>query len=123
MRPSNPVIINALSATSSQNSVVLNASSIVAASFQIVSSSVSNAGSLQVEFSNDPVAGLSVDASGNPIPVNWSNLGTAATVTSGAVASVQVPQSSYAGYRWLRAVWTPNSGAGTITVNAFTIGI
>jgi hypothetical protein len=123
MRFNNPTIIAAASATAAQNSIALDASQVFAASFQIISSSGSNSGSLQIQFSNDPASGLSTDANGKLIPVNWSNLGSAATVTAGAIASVQIPQSSYAGYRWLRAVWTPSSGAGTITVNAVTLGM
>lgn len=122
MRPSNPQIILAANATTSQISEILDANQIVSASFQIVSSSGSNSGSLQVQFSNDPPSTLA-NVEGVPVPVNFSNLGTAATVTAGAIANVQIAQSSYAGYRYLRAVWTPSSGAGTITVNAFTIAV
>lgn len=120
MRPSNPTIINALAATSSQTSTLIDASFIISASFQVISSSGSNSGSLQVQYSDDPISVVNLNGGA---PVNWKNLGTAATVTSGGIADVQLPQSTYAGYRWLQAVWTPSSGAGTITVNAFTIGV
>ena len=123
MRASNSAIINAVVATGTVNSTVLDATNVFCVSAQIVSSSGSNAGSLQLQFSNDLPSGLLTDSNGKLIPVNWSNLGSAATVTSGGLQNVQIPQSTYAGYRWLRAVWTPSSGAGTITVNAVTLGM
>lgn len=118
----NAKILNAADATATQHSLVIDASQVFSASFQITSSSGSNAGSLQVESSNDPANGLATDSAGNLIPVNWSSLGSAATVTSGATKQIDVPQSSYAGYRWLRVTWTPSAGAGTVTVNAVTLG-
>lgn len=122
MRPSNPVILNAVSAVTSQASAAQDSQFTCAASFQIVSSSGSNSGSMQIQFSNDPPYSCTTDSSGRLVPTNWSNLGSAATVTSGGLTSVQLPQSTYAGYRWLRALWTPSSGAGTITINAMTLG-
>lgn len=122
MRQGNSAIISAASATATQNSIVLDASQVFSCSFQIISSSGSNAGSLQAQFSNDPPNGLLADANGRLIPLNWSSLGTAAMITSGGLQSIQISQSSYAGYRWLRVVWTPSAGAGTITVNSITLG-
>lgn len=122
MRFINAAILNGANAGTSQNSLVIDASQIVSASFQIVSSSGSNAGSLQIQFSNDLSTGLATDSNGRLVPTNWSNLGSAVTVTGGGLQKVEIPQSSYAGYRWLRAVWTPSAGAGTITVTVFTLG-
>ncbi len=125
MRPSNTIIISAASATTTQNSLILDAAFIVSASFQINSSNSGNAGTLQIQASNDLVNTLAsgVPNTGQPAVVNWANLAASGTVVGGASTMVSVPQSSYAGYRWLRAVWTPSSGAGTITVNSFTIGV
>ena len=119
MRPSNPILMNALPATSSQTSVLLPTQFVVMASFQVISSNTGNAGTVQFQFSNDPDA--VVNANGAK-PVNWSNLGSPITITAGALNSIQFPQSSYAGYKFIQAVWTPSSGAGTITINGFTIG-
>jgi hypothetical protein len=125
MRPSNTTVIPAgTTATTSQTSKVLDAGFVISASFQINSTNNTNAGTLQVQASNDPVSTLTsgIPNTGQPSPSNWVNIGSAATVTAGASAMVSIPSQTYAGYRWLRCVWTPTSGAGTITVNGYTLG-
>lgn len=124
MRSNNPTIMKAVPATSSANSSVIDSAFTISASFQVVSSNGGNAGTLQAQASNDPVSTLTsgIQNTGQATPVNWTNIGTAATVTAGAPAMISIPQSTYAGYRWLRVTWTPSSGVGTITVNCLLIG-
>ncbi len=127
MRPNNPTIMNAVPATSSANSSVLDTAFTISASFQVISSNAGNAGTLQAQASNDPISTLTsgllnTGQPSAPNSMNWTNIGTAATVTAGAPAMISIPQSTYAGYRWLRVTWTPTSGAGTITVNCLLIG-
>lgn len=118
--PANSIILNAVSATSTQNSAAISADRVLSCSFSITSSSASNSGTLQIQVSDDTFESLG--ASNAPAPVNWFNApgsNAAPTVTSGAAALAYIVPNNYPGFRWLRAVWTPSSGVGTITVTQF----
>lgn len=119
MRPNCSPIMNALDASKAENSVVLDAQFLYRMSGQAVFSSNTLAGSLQLQFSDDLAAGLSVDSNGKPIPVNWSNIGSSIAVTSGATTAIPLTELCY---RWVRVTWTQTGGTGTITLNANTIG-
>lgn len=119
MRSNVNVNINVLDASVNENGSVIPAQQLVYCSAQCISTG-SSTGTVQLQVSNDPVAKLSVDSKGNPIPVNWSSLGTAATITAGSVVYVAEQQICA---QFLRAVYTKNNGsAGTITVNINTQG-
>lgn len=77
----------------------------------IRSSSGSNAGTLKLQGSNDQ------DASNMPnfAPTNWVDIPSkSVTVTAGAIAVIEAVQLCYA---YVRHVWTPSAGAGTIAVD------
>lgn len=97
----------------------------------IVGAGASTAGSLQLQYSCDPMASSGVSGGGVTITgagvvsgvANWVNLGTAVTV-AGAAAAVPILFSGATfadiGYSWIRAVYTDSSsgaGAGKVTVN------
>jgi len=89
----------------------------------VVGAGASTAGSLQLQYSNDPVAGVNFNPNGTVTGVtNWSNFGTAASVSGAGVLSLLFSAIPYAdiGFSWVRAVYTDSSsgaGAGKITVN------
>lgn len=91
----------------------------------IVGAGASTAGSLQLQYSNDPygTGAINVSPSGVVTGVtNWSNFGTAGTVSGAGVISLLFSAIPYAdiGFSWVRAVYTDSSsgtGLGKITVN------
>jgi hypothetical protein len=116
----NNILLNAVSATSAQNSSAINIQFGYGVSFFIVSSSASNSGTLQIQCSNDTSEYLG--GQNAPAPINWINApgtNSSVTVASGANGICYITPSNYPGFRWLRVVWTPSSGAGTITVFQF----
>lgn len=89
----------------------------------VVGAGAATAGSLQLQYSNDPVSGITFLPTGVVTGVtNWSNFGTAGTVSGAGVVSLLFSALPYAdiGFSWVRAVYTDSSsgsGAGKITVN------
>ncbi len=86
----------------------------------VTGAGASTAGSLQIQWSNDPVSSV---FSSQPIQAtNWNNLGSAVTVSGAGVLPIlfsAVPFSDV-GYSWLQAVYTDSSsgaGLGKVTVN------
>lgn len=78
-------------------------------------------GTFKLQFSNDPVTGLSRDSAGNLIPVNWSDIPSATVSVAGAGLYV-IPKTDIC-YRWIRSFFThSNAAAGTLTANVNTIG-
>ncbi len=121
MRPNNPILLSAVSNSGTKNSVAIDASYIISGSIQANFSDSAAAGTLTLQGSNDPSAGLSTDANGNLIPVHWDtvkngSISATATVSAGALTTISM---QWLNYRWLRVEWTQSSGAGTITVNGF----
>ncbi len=89
----------------------------------IVGAGAATAGSLQLQYSCDPMSGVNLGPSGNITGVaNWNNFGTAVTVSGAAKQSIvfsTIPFSDI-GYAWIQAVYTDTSGgtgAGLVTVN------
>lgn len=86
----------------------------------VVGAGAATAGSLQLQYSDDP-ASITLNHS-PPTATNWSNFGTAVTVSGAAVQSIvfsTIPFTEVC-YAWVRAVYTDSSsgtGLGTITVN------
>jgi hypothetical protein len=78
-------------------------------------------GSLQLQVSNDQAPAGNLD--NDWLPTNWSNFGTAVTVSA---AGVQLIAASDVCFRWLRAVYTDASSGtstGTITVQIEMQGV
>ena len=91
----------------------------------VVGAGASTAGSLQLQFSNDPPSSV---LSQSPIAAtNWSNLGSAVTISGAGVLPILFSSQPFSdvGYAWLRAVYTDSSGGaglGLIKVNLNTQG-
>lgn len=96
-----------------------------------VGAGAATAGSMQLQYSCDPMASSGVKGGGVTITgagvvtgvVNWVNFGTAVSV-AGAAAAVPILFATVSfsdiGYAWIRAVYTDTSGgtgAGLLTVN------
>lgn len=114
MRNTNGILINAVSDAGSATSDKLDSNQWVAASFMAYFSENTAAGTIKIQFSNDPPAG---QAAQNFTPTNWFDVpgSTAtATVTAGASVAVYLPVNFVA--RWLRIVFTRTGGAGTLSV-------
>jgi hypothetical protein len=105
---------NVLSASdaSSQDGIVIESSQLFSASFQAYFGDDTAAGTVQIQASNDEF-----NAFYQPsvfTPTNWTNIPNAsATVTAGASVLITL---QYLSYRWMRAIYTSNSG-GSTTVN------
>lgn len=123
MRQSFEKLIDAGDATANPlNSGKIDTRQIYALSLLMTSSNVGNAGTVKFQGSNE------ICAFGNVVsaftPMNWVDLPAAAligsgTVAAGATVTLIVKELCYA---WVRAVWTPSAGAGTITAFINTQG-
>lgn len=89
----------------------------------VVGAGANTAGSLQLQFSNDPIAQVNFGPSGVVTGVvNWTNFGTAVTVNGAAVQAIlfsTIPWTDI-GFAWMRAVYTDSSsgtGLGLVSVN------
>lgn len=89
----------------------------------VVGAGAATAGSLKLQFSNDPMSQVNMSPSGLIIGVvNWTDFGTAVTVSGAAVQPIlfsTVPWTDV-GFSWMRAVYTDSSGGtglGLVTVN------
>lgn len=120
MRPNSITTISAADASTDKSGGVIDATKLLYVSAQCISTG-SSTGTVQLQFSNDQPKSAPVDpVTGLPVPTNWSNLGTAATITADSVTNV-APTQICANY--LRAIYTHNNGStGTITVNLNTQG-
>ncbi len=121
MRFSNSVNINAASAATNQSGLVIDAAYVSTFSAQAVVTGTST-GTLNIQASNDPSAGLAVASGGTPIPTHWSNIATIGTVAIAGAGTYLIPKFDVA-YRWMRCSFVATNGAaGTITVNVMTQG-
>lgn len=112
MRIVNESIISAVT-NASFNGAAIPARDIYAGSFMAIFSDAAAAGTMKVQYSNDPAAGKLIP---NAVPVNWVDVPSASVVVAaGATSSIPMPQMF--AFQWLRLVWTRTAGAGTITVN------
>jgi len=101
--------LDSITSNSSVNSNAIDMSQIVKMSAQVVAGAGTVGGTLQLQVSND-YAPNNLFSDG--IFTNWSNLGSAVTVTT--AGSTLIAQQDMC-YRALRAVWT-DTAAGTQTV-------
>lgn len=118
MRSLNYTIMNATNAASTANSSIVDCYNLVSISAIASYSSDTLAGSLKFQASNDisTANNLAVDQT----PSVWVDIPNAsATVVAGA--SVIIPKIDLC-YRWVRLVWTPSAGTGTLTVNIDSLG-
>ncbi len=90
----------------------------------IVGAGAATAGSLKLQYSNDPAGSVVNVAPNGAITgvVNWTDFGTAVTVSGAAIQGILFYTFPWAdvGFCWVRAVYTDSSsgsGAGLITVN------
>jgi len=88
----------------------------------IVGAGAATAGTLQLQYSCDPVNAVNITPNGITGVSNWSNFGTAVTVSGAAKQSILFSTLPFSdiGYAWIQAVYTDSSsgtGAGLVTVN------
>jgi len=115
MRFANEALISAAESSANQTSAAFDASYVIAASVQGVTTGATAAGTLKVQASNDlPLPGRA--------PTNWFDV-TGLTVAVAAPGVVAIPKFDVA-YQWLRLVFTQSGGAndGLITATIKTIG-
>lgn len=120
MRPNNSVNISTVSAAADATGITVDGSQTIAMSAQAVVTGTST-GTLNIQFSND--VSPPVDANGNQLPVNWSNIATIGTVAIAGAGVYSIPKLD-ACYRWIRTQFVhTNAAAGTITVNLNRFGV
>src|SRR4051812_44891043 len=109
MRDSSELLLNAVPAFTTVNSGAVNVTQCFAASFQSVAT-VDGAGTVKVQFSNDP-AGLN-----SPAPTNWSDIASATMAISGSSGVVGLAKIDLC-YNWVRVVFTASGGTtGALSV-------
>lgn len=123
MRQSWEKIFNAGDATTNPlNSSKVDARQVYSLSLIMTSSNGGNAGTVKLQGSND------ICAFGNNAaaftPTTWVDVPAAqvegsGTVAAGAAVVLSMRVNTYA---WIRAVWTPSAGAGTVTATLNTQG-
>lgn len=98
-------LLSAADASSTVRSASYQKGDLSTFSVQFVFSSATLAGAVTLECSNDAGPAIS----------NWITVaGSSISITAGESAMINV---SNAGYRWVRAVWTPSAGTGTVTAD------
>lgn len=116
MRQSSEKIIDAGDATTNPlNSGKIDTRQVYAISMVMTSSNAGNAGTVKLQGSNDICAFGNVASAFTP--TTWVDIPAAALngsglVAAGAAVTLIVKELCYS---WVRAVWTPSAGAGTIT--------
>ncbi len=106
MRNVNCNILSAVD-TSSQNGSQIDSNQLVSASFQAVFGDATAAGTLKIQASND-VAAIQYSSPTSFTVTNWVDIPNAsAAITSGSSAVITIPNMCY---RWIRAVYTRDSG-------------
>ncbi len=115
--------ILSVSDVGSTNGAKVDANQLVSASFQVLISDASFAGSVKIQASNDPMTADSNRATF--IPTHWSDIPNASiTVTAGPVLSAQMIVIPNMCFSWIRAVVTETTpGIGVATVNMNALGI
>ncbi len=120
MRPNNVLVMNALATSASRNSSAIWSEFLVRASFQAVVTGSSSAGTLQMQGSNDYPG----EKQGTLFtPTNWSNVGSAVTVSAPGVFLIPSTECSY---EYIRVTYTDTSsgsGNGVISIRMKSIGM
>lgn len=108
MRTEVASLFSATDASGAHNSAALDTSQVAMLSVQAAFTDSASAGTLKLQASNDQT------------PSTWTDIASAsATVASGASCLVTLANVPY---QWVRAVWTPSAGAGTVTAKCKTVG-
>lgn len=104
-----------VSAAENGNSNAIKTDQLFKVSAQVISGSGTSSGTVQLQVSNDVVhRGIT------PEPTNWSNLGSAITISG---AAIQLITATDICYNWLRAVFTDTfNNVSTITAVADVAG-
>lgn len=115
-------IYSASDATSGNGSKI-DANQLVSASFQVIISDADFAGSVKIQYSNDPTGTNSNRV--NFTPTNWNDIPSASiTITAGPVLSAGAIVIANMCYSYIRAVVTQTTqGTGTAKVNMNALGI
>lgn len=99
--------------SASVSGIQIDANQLIAASFQAIFGDTSADGTLFVQASND-IDDISYQSSAGFTVTNWVNIpGATATVTNGVVSPITI---SNVCYRWMRVMYTSNSGGSTTVV-------
>lgn len=115
MRQSYEKLFDARTAVGTQNSGKIDARQVYSLSLVMTSTDAGNAGAVKFQGSND------ICTFGNVVgaftPTTWVDIPStlvdgSGTVASGAAVTLVIKQLCYA---WVRIVWTPSAGAGTLT--------
>lgn len=118
MRNSNSQnIALASSAAADQTGITIEATNIIAASGQAITTGTST-GTFKFQFSNDTAAQCTVDSTGKVQPTHWSDI-TGQTVAVAGAGTVAIPKFDCC-YQFIRTVFVhTNAATGTIgaTVN------
>lgn len=96
-------------------SSVISLEHIYTFALQYTTFGTTGAGTIQMQVSCDP----GTNGQGQGV-TNWANLDTATTVP-GTIGSGIINKDGI-GYKWLRVIYTANSGTGTILVTVNTKG-
>ena len=117
MRQSFEKIFDAVDATGAATSGKIDIRQVYSLSLVLTSSNAGNAGAVKFQVSNDICAFGNIASAFTPAASSWVDLPStlvdgSGTVAAGATVTLAVKQLPYA---WIRAVWTPSAGAGTIT--------
>lgn len=114
MRNSNVQSMKVLSAAADQNGAAIDASQMLAASVQVVTTGTST-GTLKMQFSNDTPAQCTTGSTGKLVPTNWTDI-TSQSVAVAAAGAVGIMKFDCC-YQFIRPVWTHTNGAaGTVSV-------
>lgn len=122
MRQSNVALLSNQSMTGTVTSDGINLISIYAYSIQAYWSGGSGltAGTFKLQASNDP--GDNGSGQGVSQPTHWTDVASSSQAISGASGSILYDVTE-CGYRWVRLVYTPSGGSGTLTANINTKGV
>lgn len=115
MRSDTHTVIDAQSLATSKTSSVINLNQIYGYCVQATVTGGTPAGSYQIQGSCD--AGQLPDGSD---VTNWFNVGSSVTISAAGTVGTNVDGAHY---RWLRVVFTQNSGVGTLTVKVSFKGV
>jgi hypothetical protein len=123
MRQSWELLIDAgNAATSPLNSGKIDARQVYSLSLIMTSTNGANAGTVKLQGSNDICAFGNIASAFTPttwVDIPASLIDGSGTVAAGGAVTLSIKQLCYA---WVRAVWTPSAGAGTITAIVNTQG-
>lgn len=101
----------------SWTSPAINLSHIINYSIQL-SWTGSPVGVLKLQCSNDKPAGLDTVTSGAVNVSTWTDIADSDQIVN--AAGNHTWQAPSVGYMWVRVVWTPTSGTGTLVTARFT---